>query len=68
MTERFRGRDLRIERVRAGLSQAQMASLLGVHKSVISNIETETAGEYPSPEFVERYVVACENAANGTAA
>jgi transcriptional regulator with XRE-family HTH domain len=68
MVDRLRGRDLRIERVRAGLSQAQMASLLGVHKSVISNIETETVGEFPSPEFAERYVVACDNAADGTAA
>lgn len=68
MSERLRGRDLRIERVRAGLSQTDIATLLGVHKSLISAVETESVGEYPSPEFAERYVVAVENAANGTAA
>ena len=68
MNNRLRGRDLRQERRRAGLSQAEIAALLGVQRLVISGVETEASGEYPSPEFVERYVVACENAANGTAA
>lgn len=60
MARRMRGRDLRQERRRYGLSQAELADELRIHKSLVSATETEAAGEYPSPEFVQRWVAACE--------
>ena len=64
MADQLRGRDLRQERLRAKLSQAQLAERMGVHKSLISAAETELTGEYPSPEWAARFVVACVQAQN----
>lgn len=56
---RLRGRDLRLMRIRAGLSQNELAQALGVHKSLISIAELEQLGEFAAPDFAERYVAAC---------
>ena len=56
---RMRGRDLRLLRMRAGLSQNELAQALGVHKSLISITELEQLGEFAAPEFADRYVAAC---------
>jgi len=63
MSKRLRGRDLRVERRRTGLSQAQLAAALGVHQSLISAVEREALGEYPDAQFAERFLAACEQVA-----
>lgn len=58
--EVVRGRDVRMWRIRAGLSQIELAKRLEVHQALISAMETETLGEIVSPDFAERVLVACE--------
>ena len=52
---RLTGRGLRAERVRAGLTQAQLAALIGVSGRRIANVE----GQYRvAPAFAARVVAA----------
>ena len=61
MAKRIRGRDLRQARISAGLTLAQVAVALGTNRAALGDVENETFSEFPSPEFAQRYIVACEN-------
>jgi transcriptional regulator with XRE-family HTH domain len=48
------GIDLKVERVRAGATQRDIARYMGISAPRVSAIETDTKHE-PSPEMVQRY-------------
>lgn len=59
MSDTMRGRDLRVHRMKAGLTQNQLADRLGLHRSIVSAAETESVGEFVSEDFANRYLEAC---------
>ncbi|CAB4166888.1 HTH_XRE domain containing protein [uncultured Caudovirales phage] len=63
----LRGRDLRQERLKADLTQEQLAAELKIHKSLVSATETEKTGELQDPAFAERWIQACQRLAGAAA-
>lgn len=55
----LRGRDLRVHRIRAGLTQKQLADRMNLHPTVLSAAETEAIAEVISEDFASKYIAAC---------
>ena len=52
MTTKFKGIDIKIARLKAGILQYDLAAKIGIHPSHLSEIET--GRRKPSPELLER--------------
>lgn len=65
MPQGLRARDLRQERVHAGVTQKALADALGMHRTVLSLIENEHAPI--SDEFIDQYRSALQGLAEAVA-
>lgn len=55
MKTKFKGIDIKIARLKAGMRQYDLAAKVGIHPSHLSEIET--GRRQPSPEVLERLVL-----------
>ena len=51
---RWRGLDIKVARIKAGLRQYEVATIVGVAPSKLSEIESERS--QPTPELLERII------------